>query len=389
MISDLQAAVAGAPPGQVQWRLRGALADALNNAARHDEALPLFAEAVEEAVQAEHWADIGWLCNNWASALRDAGQLERARDIYMRSADAERRASRPKGNILMSELEALRIDVMQGHADRALPRIQEKLAEVRAWWDSLQRGEDVTEAGGKEYLARLFVSGLDIAYHASLALKEWQPSLDLIDEMEQLEHDLGTAEHEIARTRFNRYGPLIKLGKLGEAKDVLEACLDVFRRAGDMQREARTLSALADVWDKLGDGAQAVDLGRRGLALRQRLPNPENRAISHHNLANYLHKMGQTGEATHHGLASLTYRVVTRHDATSDLHNLALRIRQAAARGERFDLPRLSDLLDQPAFSVLRAFLGEWRVSIPDLEAAIEKLIEAIRTQVTGAPSTE
>src|SRR6185437_10625024 len=95
----------------------------------------------------------------------------------------------------------------------------------------------------------------------------WQLCLDRVEEIEQTERALGTGEHTIARTRFNRYAPLVKLGKLDEARAVLEGCLEAYRRMGDVVLEARALSALAEVWDKLGDPRQGLALERQGLAL--------------------------------------------------------------------------------------------------------------------------
>ncbi len=68
----------------------------------------------------------------------------------------------------------------------------------------------------------------------------------LLDELESVDSDMGQGEHERARSRFNRHGPLLQLGRLLEAQSLLEDCLAVFRRYDDVTLQARTLSALAD-----------------------------------------------------------------------------------------------------------------------------------------------
>src|SRR5205807_1381501 len=103
---------------------------------------------------------------------------------------------------------------------------------------------------------------------------------------------LGEGEHELARTRFNRYGPLLRLGRLEEAQRVLEGCLDIDRRVGDLAGEAADLTALADLWDERGDDEQAAGLERRALAVCNRLSDLADRSISHNNLANYLDRLG-------------------------------------------------------------------------------------------------
>ena len=62
----------------------------------------------------------------------------------------------------MSEVEALRIDVMQGEAETALPEVESRLDRVRDWWQRSQAGESVAEAPDRTYLGRALVGGLDI-----------------------------------------------------------------------------------------------------------------------------------------------------------------------------------------------------------------------------------
>lgn len=150
--------------------------------------------------------------------------------------------------------------------------------------------------------------------------------------------------------------------------------------------EAAALAALAQVWDDLGDPHQALVVERRALALRDRLPDPGNRAISHHNLANYFHATGSPAEAGPHQLAALAYRLATGLDPTISLRNLATRIRRSAARGEHFDLPRLADILATPAFAALRDFLTSRGIPIPDLQAAIDDLVAQLRAAVAASP---
>jgi tetratricopeptide (TPR) repeat protein len=345
VIADLQGAAAEAPAGQVRWHLRTYLADALRQAGRPDQALPFFAQAAEEAEAAAHWSDLGWIRNNWASALRNVGQLDRARETYLGSAEENRRAGNPRARVVRSELEALRVDVYQGRAGEALPAIEAKLAEVRSWWARRQRGEPVPETTSDEELARTMLAGLDVAREANRLLERWKPCLDLLGEMEQVQRALGAGEYEIARTRFNRYVPLRRLGKLDEARGVLEGCLEVFRRVGDVTGEANALSALASVWNALGDPGQALALERQALALFERLPDPGDRAVSHFNLAIYLHTTGSPDEARSHQLAALAYLVVTGLDPRDYFRNLAIYIRKRPPWGSA------SPSLHSPSFS--------------------------------------
>ncbi|HEX5718536.1 MAG TPA: hypothetical protein VF179_20405, partial [Thermoanaerobaculia bacterium] len=112
------------------------------------------------------------------------------------------------------------------------------------------------------------IGALNIAAQAHLALEHWEPALDRIGEMSAVKRARGASEHEIAIDRFNRYHPLLALGRLAEAQRELEYCLEVFGAAEDHAGRGRVLSGLADLSAMKGDLAHAVALQRRALALR-------------------------------------------------------------------------------------------------------------------------
>jgi len=385
IVAELRAVAEQVPAGQARWCVRTYLADALDRSGRPDEALPLFEQAAAEAEQAKDWGSVAWVCANWANALREVGQLDASKATQLRSAEAFRKAGRPRVTVVGSELEALRIDVMQGHAAKALPDIEARLKEVRSWWKAHAEGQPVPEAPDRESSERTLVSGLGIARRANLALERWQGCLDLLDEVEEIENVMGESEHEQARTRFNKYFPLLSLGRLDEAQRVLESCLTEFRKAGDVTGESKALSALADFWSHRGDFRQAADLQRNALAVQNRLPDPEDRANSHNNLANYLEGLGQP-DASAHRLAAFVYLLVTgqRELISAMLRNLAIAKRRAAAAGITYDLPRLAETLARPAFESLRCFLPQESSQLESLQAAIDQL-EAQATQAAKA----
>jgi hypothetical protein len=163
----------------------------------------------------------------------------------------------------------------------------------------------------------------------------------------------------------------------------------VFRRADDLPRRAMALSALADVWDKLGDPAQAAALERRALALHNRLSDPVNRSISHQNLSNYLDRTADPQGSARHDLAALVYRLVTGHGELLKTwrRNFAIRTRRAAAAGGRYELPRLADFLALPELDPLQRFLAEREVDPASLQAEIDALVEEVRSQVAREPA--
>ncbi len=296
VIAELEGVADELPPGQQRWRAQGTLATAFLNAGRPDAGLALYEQATAEAEAAGDWRDVAVTYQNWANALHAVGRLDHARATYLRSAEAERKAGSPRVNVVASELEALRVDVTQGEAEAALPQIETRLDDVRDWWVRHRAGEEVADAPDPVDLGGALISALDIARSANQALKRWQACLELLNETEETKRALGEGELELARTRFNRYFSLLNLGQLGQAQEVLEGCLVVFRRVDDLTNQAKALAALADLWGVRGDIAQAVALQRQALAVRDRLPDLAGRSASHGNLSIYLDRAGRGRE---------------------------------------------------------------------------------------------
>lgn len=384
VIAELEGVAEQVPAGKARWSLQTDLADALDSAGRSDAALPFYEQAMAEAEEAGHWSHVGVICQNWAVALTNVGRLDAAKATYLRSAEAKARAGSPRVDVLGSELEALRIDVKQGGAETALPEVESRLQEVRAWWWRHRAGEPVPEAPDPVVLARLLIASLDIAEDVSRASERWEACLDLLTEIEGIEQASGEGEHELARTRFNRYGPLLRLGRLEESRRVLEGCLAVFRRAGDLAMESKALSALADLWDERGDFEQAAGLERQALAVRNRLSDLADRSISHGNLANYLDRLSAAEEASRHLLAGIVYDLITNRQQGLQikLRNLVGSMHHAAASEKRYELPRLAELLARPEFEPLLRTLTEWNVGLDELQAGIDELVEKVRRWV-------
>ena len=75
---------------------------------------------------------------------------------------------------------------------------------------------------------------------------------------------------------------------------------------------AKVLSALSDLYDKMGDVKQAITQTRRALALNDTLPGLLDRPILHKNIAGFLLRSGDPAliaEADRHPLTSLIYNL--------------------------------------------------------------------------------
>jgi tetratricopeptide (TPR) repeat protein len=403
LIPHLQAAAETAPEGRPRWSCLCYLADALSKGGRPDTSLSFYEQAAAQARAAaesapagiatarQAWSDVGGITGNWANALRDVGDLNAARQRRIEQAEARRNEGSPAINIIGSELEALRIDIMQGQAARALPEVEIRLARVEAWWRRQLAGQPAPEAPDPAFLARAYISALDIARQAHFAQQDWAAALPRIDAMIEVERALERPAEEIAIPLMNRANVLGRLGRFGEAQAELEACLQLFQH--DPARSARVLSSLADLFDEQGDVAQAIRQQRRALALREQLPDPRDRSYSHYNLALYLERSGAPSalaESPRHELAALIYFLVAglgQHMQTS-LGNYARRFRRAHAAGTPLAVPRVAELLADTAFRPLDDWLRRRQVDVDELQAAVDQLLEQVR-QAALEQSTE
>ena len=388
VVDILEDAVEQAPPGTTRWNLRTSVADALRKSGQPEQALPFYAQAAEEAEEAGNWADLGAIMGNWASALAMTGDLQAAQQFQLRSAEAHRRAGNPDVNAVGSELEALRIDVMRGEAEAALPEIESRLDRIRNWWAQTEAGQSVPEAPDRTFLGRALVSGLSTAMQANYSRERWQMCINLLREQKLVKHSLNDNELELARTRFNLYWPLLRLDRLAEAQRILEECLDIFRSSEAVTEEARCISAFADLHCERNEIDEAIALERRSLGVRNSLSDPSDRATSHNKLGNYLERAAKDKAAAMHHTAALTYALLSGRKDMCGFRNLGVRARRALAEGERYGLPRLDEILAREEFAALRRFLDNHGVDRAALQAQLDGLVERAHQQAQAAGQT-
>jgi len=388
LLPHLQTAADAAPTGRPRWSCLGYLADALGRGGLPDASLVFYQPAATQArataeaggdAARQAWADLAWISGNWANTLLMTGQLDAARQRRLDAAEAYKQAGRPLVYVLGSELEALRLAIMQGEAATALPEIEARLAQIAGWWRQHRAGQPVDQAPDAELLARVYISALDIAMEADYAREDWASALTRLDAVLETKRALQRPAEDIGGTRFNRATVLMRLGRLGEAQAELEACLSLFQH--DPAMSAKTLGSLADLFNRHGDSAQAVMLQRRALALCERLPDPLDRALSHNNLAEYLDRLADPAaqaESARHQLAALIYRFVAglgQDLQQLSLHNYAIRFRRARAAGAELAVPAVAELLTAPAFHPLAEWLAQRGVDPAELQAAVDQFL--------------
>jgi tetratricopeptide (TPR) repeat protein len=364
----------------------------MRHAGRPDASLTFYEQAAAEAKAVaeaggdesrQAWSDLSVITGNWANALFSAGDLDEARQRQLDSVEAAKKAGLTAIEILCRELEALRIEIMQGQVAAVLPEVETRLVRIQEWWQQHCSGKPVPDAPDPVLLARALLSALDIARQGHNALKDWPACLRCVDETLEAKRALGRRVEDIAGTRFNRASVLMRMpGRMDEAKAELEACLTLFE--GDPAKSASVLSSLADLFDRQDDIPQAIIQQRRSLARREQLPNPADRAVSHHNLANYLERSGTSSalaESSFHQLAALIYMHVAGlgESLKTSLVNYAICFRRARAAGTVLAVPRVEELLADPAFAPLAQWLSKREVPLDQLQSAVDQHINLAR----------
>ena len=195
-----------------------------------------------------------YLINNY----RRAGRLTEALTLAGEKAEHTRRGGLGPWTQLVDEGLQLQILNQQGHADQVLAevtRLRQQIAE-------LPEESDQPE-GAAPYNVRETI--LDIGRSAALQLERWADALTLNAEILESLESRGASAFEIARYRFNDYGPMLRLGHNVEARALLLDCRDIYEREHNTYELGKVLSALADVEDKASHGQNAIDLERNAL----------------------------------------------------------------------------------------------------------------------------
>jgi tetratricopeptide (TPR) repeat protein len=139
---------------------------------------------------------------------------------------------------------------------------------------------------------------------AAIDLERWQEALALLDEEVESKRRRGAGSLDVARTRLKAYFPLLRLGRLIEAHELLLECQQVFSQENDIRRLGKVLGARADLEDELGRLAEAVELQERALRYLYLAGDVAGIAGSHFNLADYLGRAGRRPDALPHRLAA-------------------------------------------------------------------------------------
>jgi hypothetical protein len=153
---------------------------------------------------------------------------------------------------------------------------------------------------------------------------------------------------------------------------------------------ATAFGSLAGLFYNRGDVPHAIAQQRRALAIHEQLPGPSDRAISHLNLANYLERSGtpsHLAESLRHQLASVVYQIVAglRQLLHTTFRNYVVGFRRAQAQGNPLTVPRVVELLADPAFRPLDDWLRRRQCDVEEVQAAVDQALDMARQAAEAA----
>ncbi|MBA2696831.1 MAG: AAA family ATPase, partial [Actinobacteria bacterium] len=345
------------------------------------EAETLLRRVYEQAITSSNYHLAAIAASKLVPTLGDQGRPRDALTLADQQIELAHQAGLGAGTLLYNHAQRLQILSLLGHHMQVLTDLhllRDRMAEL----PNLPTTNDPVNPWNIRELI------LDTGHTSLMALGRWQQALDLINEITTSKRERGASAHNIARTRFNNYGPLLRLGRVAEADQLLRDCRDVFEAAGDIPMLGQVYAALADLEAERDHVQDAVELQRAALRLLYVRPYQRAIAVAHHNLATHL-SSGPTGnpaeQCAHRLAAALLHHLAgdTFH-LTDALRMLAAELRRETEHPNAPTLPTtlaevtgLVDAGDGVRFGDLVAALR------PDTDTADQALTDLLATAAT------
>jgi tetratricopeptide (TPR) repeat protein len=296
-------ATEGTPRGLID---AGVLSGALSDAGRVEEAEAMMRETIRAAVLLEQFRTASAVSGELINIMRRTGRAAEALSLVDEAKGYTGRAGLGPWTQLSDEGRRLQILADLGQYQEVLRYV----AELRKTMRDLSAKPAAKNDTVNPWNVREVILGAGRS--AAQELKQWETALSLNREILESQQSRGAPPLELARSTFNSHRPLLELTRVSEARRLLDECRSVYERAGATPQLGRLFTALATLEDKLGNTEQSVHHTRTALRYLYIAGNPEDCAISHFNLANYLMRTsGPPETALAHRLAAVLITLQT------------------------------------------------------------------------------
>ena len=263
----------------------GVLANALRNTGRVEDAEALLRDLIPRAVAQQQYRGASVRAGDLINILRATGRSEQALDLIDQKKEYTRRAGLGPWSQLADEAQRLQVLVQIGRNQEVLDAVTALRQHMASLSLSSSQEESFRPWNVREGI-------LDTGRSAAMRLEAWETALELNNEILEIGIERGAPSLNLARTRFNDYGPLIRLGRLPEAHQLLLKCRRDFEQHGSPEELQAVFSALAELENTFDNHTQAANHERAALRYTYLVGDPKDCAISHFNLSTYLFRIG-------------------------------------------------------------------------------------------------
>ena len=345
------------------------------------EAERLLRASLDQAVDGGDFRLATGIAGILADLLRDTGSLREALDLADQRSVYSRQAGFGPWTQLASRARRMQILGLMGQHREVLDQIQALQDQMDKLPATRGDNETVEPWNVRETI-------LDTGSGSAQALEEWQLCLNLNAAILASERARGASDYEIIRFRYNDAGPLIQLGRLADAERLLLETQQAYEDQNDIGSLQQVLSTRAVLEIRRGRPQQALELERTAIRLAYIRPQPRDIAISHHQLAIYLHRTEADPVAAraHRLAAALLFQLTgMTHELAGTSKMLATELRRDA---EQESLPGSVDEVIRVAEQTEGVHLDQViTVLQSDRQAVADALTEILSTAADTDPS--
>ncbi len=330
----------------------------------------LFQQLLDAAVARDRFDAASALAGDLINLYRNQGRFDEALALVDTMPEYTSRAGFGPWTQLLDHVMRLQILHAQGHHQRVL----DEVTRLREHMATLPDPPDDNDSTATPWNVREAL--LNVGVFAACGLGRWQQALDLNAENLDSKRRRGATDAEQADSEFNDYGPLLRLGRVGEARELLIRCRAVFEATNNIPSLGKTISALADVEDTLGRHDRAIALETDALRYKYLAADPEVIGGSHHNLAGYLQRGGlDPRQVWAHRLAAavIYYQIGGGHLADSLEALAGLLAADPAAAPDTF--PQVCQTVEQVDGVHLADLLTRLPHRAPDGQTAMDEVL--------------
>jgi len=221
---------------------------------------------------------------------------------------------------------------------------------------------------------------------AATHLQRWQQALELNAEVAASQHRRNAPALERANTQLGASAPLLRLGRVNEARTMLLNCREVFAAGRSLDQLGRTISGLAEIERSVDRHDSASRLEQDALRLKYASHDPNSIAASHSGLASDLWHAGEHGAALAHRMAAA---LIDLHMGAGGLTSVLRALARDLSESDEPPVPGSFSELSQMVAEVDGVRLTELVARLPPYPGGEDEALAEIERRARAIPIEE